>query len=343
MKAILLFQHGDTDVLHYGDFPEPAPGPGEVLLRLKAAALNRLDLWVRNGWQGIKLDYPHILGADGAGEIVGMGEMVSGWNVGDRVVINANLGCGKCEYCKSGYENRCRQWQLLGETVRGTYAEYVVVPEKNIFRVPDGFELSAAAAAGLVFHTAWHSLINRAKIRAGESVLIVGASGGVNTASIQIAKLAGATVYVVGSNSAKLELAETLGADYLIDRSKDDDWSKTVFQLTQKRGVDIVVDNVGTTFTQSFRSAGKGARVLTIGNTGGAKIEIDNRYIFGKHLSLLGSSMGTHRDFIEVMSLIFSNKLQPVLDRDYPLKDAWAAHDRLQSGKQMGKITLRMQ
>jgi NADPH:quinone reductase-like Zn-dependent oxidoreductase len=340
MKAILLHQHGGPEVLQLGDFPTLQPGPGQALVRLRAAALNRLDLWVREGWPGIRLEYPHIPGADGAGSVDALGPGVTGWKTGDRVVINSNLGCGVCDYCRAGWDNRCRSWQLLGETVRGTYAEYVLVPATNLHLLPEGFSEQVAAAAALVYHTAWHSLIKRANLRAGESVLVVGASGGVNTASIQIAKLAGAVVYAVGSNRAKLALAESLGADFLIDRSKDENWSKTVFNLTNKRGVDVVVDNVGTTYAQSFRSACKGGRILTVGNTGGAKIEIDNRFIFGKHLSLIGSSMGTLQDFSEVMSLVFAGKLQPVLDCEFPLAEAAAAHARLQSGEQLGKITL---
>jgi NADPH:quinone reductase-like Zn-dependent oxidoreductase len=340
MKAVLFYKHGDLDVLEYTDFPTPAPGPGEVLVRLKAAALNGLDLWVRAGWPGIKLEYPHIPGADGAGEVAGVGTGVEEWREGDRVVINSNLGCGKCDACLSGWDNRCHYWHLLGETVRGTYAEYVVVPARNLYKLPDGFSERAAAAAALVFHTAWHSLITRGDLRPGETVLIIGASGGVNTASIQIAKLSGATVYVVGSNADKLARAESIGADYLIDRSKEEDWSKAVYKLSGKQGVDVVVDNVGTTFPLSFRSAKKGGRILTVGNTGGAKFEIDNRFIFAKHLSIIGSSMGTLKDFSTVMNLIFAGRLKPILDRDYPLSEAAAAQERLESGDQMGKITL---
>jgi len=343
MKAILLHEHGGPEVLQYADFPTPLPGPGQVLVRLHAAALNRLDLWVRAGWPGIRLEYPHIPGADGAGNVEALGAGASGWQVGDRVVINSNLACGECEFCRSGWDNRCLSWQLLGETVRGTYAEYVVVPAANLHPLPDGFDERVAAAAALVYHTAWHSMIKRAELRAGETVLVVGAAGGVNTACIQIAKLAGAVVYVVGSGPEKLALAESLGADALIDRTKDENWSKTIFSLTGKRGVDVVVDNVGTTFPQSFRAACKGGRIITVGNTGGAKFEIDNRYIFGKHLSLLGSSMGTHQDFAEVMALVFSGRLRPVLDRDYPLSEAAAAHIHLQDGEQLGKVTLRIE
>jgi NADPH:quinone reductase-like Zn-dependent oxidoreductase len=177
-------------------------------------------------------------------------------------------------------------------------------------------------------------------LKPGESVLVVGASGGVNTASIQIAKLAGAVVYVVGSSIEKLKLAESLGADHLIDRSKDENWSKTVYNLTDKRGVDVVVENVGTTFPLSFRAAARGGRILTVGNSGGPKFEIDNRFIFNRHLSILGSSMGTRSDFATVMGLVFEGKLKPVLDLDFPLEDAWIAQERLEKGEQLGKITL---
>ena len=343
MKAVIFERHGGPEVLKVSEFPTPEPGPGEVLVRLQAAALNRLDLWVRQGWPGIRLAYPHIPGADGAGVIAGLGTGVQGWQVGDRVVINSNLSCGHCEACLAGFDNRCAQWGLLGETRRGTYAEYVAVPAVNIYSLPEGFSAQTAAAAALVFHTAWHSLIRRGGLRPGESVLVVGASGGVNTASIQIAKLTGAVVYVVGSNAEKLMLAGSLGADYLIDRSQDENWSKKVYQLTGKRGVDVVVDNVGSTFPLSFRSARKGGRILTVGNTGGSQVEIDNRFIFSKHLALIGSTMGTHSDFRQVMELIFRGKLQVALDRTFPLEQARSAQEYLSSGQQLGKVTLEIE
>ena len=341
MKAILLSKHGGPEVLSLGEIDTPKPGSGQVQVRLQAAALNRLDLWVREGWPGLKLEYPHIPGADGAGEISEIGPDVESVEVGDRVVINSNLSCGRCDYCLSGRDNMCRQWHLLGETIRGTYAEFVVVPAENVLKLPDGFDVHQAAAAGLVFHTAWHSLITRAGLQVGESVLIVGASGGVNTASIQIARLAGAEVYVVGSNTEKLDLAESLGAHHLIDRSTEENWSKAVYNLTNRNGVDIVVDNVGAgTMPLSLRAARKGGRILTVGNTGGPKFEIDNRFIFGKHLSIIGSTMGTHADFSAVMQLIFEGKLKAVVDRQFELSEAAQAQERLAQGRQMGKITL---
>jgi len=345
MKTILFHQHDGPEVLEYVEFPTPEPGPGEVLIKLEVAALNRMDIWVRKGWPGIRLNYPHIPGADGAGVLESFGSPLPdeeglGMQEGDRVVINSNLGCGFCSYCLAGQDNLCKSWHLLGETVRGTYGEYVVVPARQVYPIPDGFDLQIAAAGALVFQTAWHSLVTLAKLKPGERVLIVGASGGVNTACIQIAKLVGAAVYVVGSNAQKLALAESLGADYLIDRSKEENWSKTIYKITEKRGVDLVVDNVGTTFPLSFRAARKGGRILTVGNTGGPKFEIDNRFIFGKHLTIIGSTMGTISDFSKVMGLIFDDKLRVPLDRAFALKDAATAQTRLESGQQMGKITL---
>jgi NADPH:quinone reductase-like Zn-dependent oxidoreductase len=340
LKAILVPHHGGIEVLEYGDCPRPQPQPSEVLVRLKAAALNHLDLWVRRGWPGLKLDLPHIPGADGAGEIAALGEGVTGWKVGERVVINPNLSCGNCEFCLAGMDNRCDEWGLLGETTRGTYAEYISIPSRNLLAIPEGFGFHQAAAAALVFLTAWHSLIRRGQLKAGETVLIVGATGGVNLASLQIAKLSGARVIVVGSRAQKLVLAESLGADHLIDRSVYENWAERVYKLTNKRGADVVVDNVGTTFPDSLRAAGRGARILTVGNTGHPRVEIDNRYIFAKHISLIGSTMGTHNDFQRVMDLIFKGRLQSIIDNTYPLREAPAAQARLERGEQMGKITL---
>lgn len=343
MKAVLFHQHGGPEVLVYEDFPTPEPGPGEVQVRLRAAALNRVDLWTREGWPGLRLEMPHIPGADGAGEVSAVGEGVTEVQVGDRVVINSSLSCGRCEYCLAGRDNLCRHWKLLGEHVRGTYAEYVVVPERNVLPLPQGFGYAEAAAAALVFHTAWHSLITRGGLRPGETVLVVGASGGVNTASIQVARLAGARVFVVGSNAQKLELARSLGAEVLIDRSQVEDWSRAVYEASGRRGVDVVVDNVGAgAMPLSMRAARRGGRILTVGNTGGPKFEIDNRYIFGKHLSIIGSTMGTHDDFRTVMGLVFEGRLRPVIDRTYPLAEARAAQERLAAGEQMGKIVLEI-
>ena len=342
MKSILFHQHGGIEVLKYSELPTPDPNLGQVQIRLRAAALNRLDLWVRNGWPGIKLDYPHIPGADGAGEIVELGEGVSGWEIGDHVSINSNIGCGNCEFCKSGKDNLCQNWQLLGETINGTYCEYINVSPRQLFRIPDNFSYHIAAAAGLTYHTAWHSLIVKGEVNSSDIVVIVGASGGVNTASIVIAKYKGAKVIVIGSNKNKLLLAESLGADILIDRGKENDWAKSVYKVTNKRGADIIVDNIGSTFPLSLRAVRKGGKILTVGNTGGPMVEIDNRYIFGKHISILGSTMGTLQDYKSVMSLVASGQLIVAVDKTYSLKDAAFAQERLENGEQYGKITLEI-
>jgi len=345
MKAVLFHKHGGPEVLQYTDFPTPQPKPGEALIRLHAAALNRMDVMVRKGWPGLKLEMPHINGADGAGEIVGFGAITkeienSGLKVGDHVVIDANLGCGKCEFCLAGKDNLCHDWHLLGETVRGTYTEYVALPVRQLYKLLDGFDYHQAAAAALVYQTAWHSLVKRGNLQNGESVLIVGAGGGVNTASVQIAKFIGAQILVVGSDAKKLEMAESIGADILIDRSKEENWSKAVYLATNKRGVDVVVDNVGTTFMLSLRALRKGGRLLTVGNSGGPKFEIDNRYIFAKHLSIIGSTMSTLADFKEVMDLVVAGKLKPITDTTYSLQEAAIAQERLWKNENFGKITL---
>jgi NADPH:quinone reductase-like Zn-dependent oxidoreductase len=341
MKVVLFRQHGGLEVLGYTDFPTPQPKPGEALIRLHAAALNRMDVMVRNGWPGLRLELPHIDGADGAGEIIAFGDSSHGeLAIGDHAVINANIGCGQCEFCLAGKDNMCLNWHLLGETIRGTYAEYVSLPVRQLYKLPKDFDYHQAAAAALVYQTAWHSLIKRGNLQKGETVLIVGAGGGVNTASVQIAKLMGAQVIVVGSDAEKLAKAESIGADILIDRSKEADWSKSVFLATNKRGVDVVVDNVGTTFMLSLRALRKGGRLLTVGNSGGPKFEIDNRYIFAKHLSIIGSTMSTLADFKEVMDLVMAGKLKPIMDKTFPLKEAALAQERLWKNENFGKITL---
>jgi NADPH:quinone reductase-like Zn-dependent oxidoreductase len=350
MKVVLFRKHGGPEVLEYTDFPIPEPKPGEALIRLHAAALNRMDVMVRNGWAGLNLEMPHINGADGAGEVVALGTLHpftplpmgegTGVREGDRVVINANLGCGTCGFCLAGRDNMCRDWHLLGETVRGTYAEYIVLPIKQLYKLPGDFNYHQAAASALVYQTAWHSLVKRGNLQKGETVLIVGAGGGVNTASLQIAKLIGAQVVIVGAEAGKLAKAESLGADILIDRTKESDWSKAVYLATNKRGVDVVVDNVGTTFMMSLRTLRKGGRLLTVGNSGGPKFEIDNRYMFAKHLSILGSTMSTLEEFREVMDLITTGELKPVIDSTFPLKDAASAQERLRRNENFGKITL---
>jgi NADPH:quinone reductase-like Zn-dependent oxidoreductase len=339
MKAVFFRAHGGN--IQYAEHPAPKPEPEEALIRLEAVSLNRMDLFTWKGWPGLDLEMPHVPGADGAGEIVEVGSQIAQFAVGDRVVINPDLFCGKCEFCLAGQENLCTTWRLLGEHVPGTFRELISLPERNLVKMPEEFDAAQAAAAALVYLTAWHSLITRGQLRAGESVLVIGASGGVSTASIQIAKHTGASVLVVGSNPDKLAIAKAAGADVLIDRSQDEAWSKTAYRAEGRRGVDVVVDNVGSeTMPLSLRAARRGGRILTVGNTSGPKFELDNRFLFGKHLSIIGSTMGTSKEFETVMGLVFEGKLNPVLDRQFQLKDAAKAFERMRAGNQQGKITL---
>ncbi|MCC7352744.1 MAG: zinc-binding dehydrogenase [Anaerolineae bacterium] len=342
MKAIVFYQHGGLDVLQQADIPAPTPGPNDVLVQVHYCALNRLDLFVREGWKGLELKMPHVLGADVAGTIAATGSQVTGWQVGQRVVVNGTLSCGRCEYCRRGDDHLCVQHAILGEHTPGGYAEYVAVPAANVLPVPEGFPLAEAAAASLVFLTAWRMLVGRAQVCAGEDVLVVGAGGGVNSAAIQIAHLAGARVFAVASNAEKGEKARALGADVVIDRSREN-WSRAVWQQTNKRGVDVVVDNVGAaTFFDSIRALAKGGRLVTVGNSSGPKTELDIRYVWSKQISILGSTMGSRDDFATVMALVFAGKLRAVVDRILPLAAAREAQALLERGEQFGKIVLKV-
>lgn len=341
MKALVLRQHGTLDDLAYTDVPAPEIGPDEVLLEVKAAALNRLDLWVVEGWPGLRLRFPHVLGSDGAGIITALGDRVEGVQVGDRVAVNPTVSCGRCDFCRAGRENLCDAFRILGEHMPGFYAQVAAVPARNLLALPDHVSFADAAAASLVFVTAWHMLVVAGGLRAGEDVLVVGAGGGVNTAAIQIARLAGARhIYVVGSTDAKLAQAEALGADVLIDRGEGD-WGRALYAATGRRGVDVVVDNVGAaTFPTSLRSLKKGGRLLTVGNSSGPRFELDNRFLFAKHLTIIGSTMGTQRDYETVMGLLFAGRLRVVLDTVYPLAEGVEALRRLERGDVAGKLVL---
>ncbi|HSG16703.1 MAG TPA: alcohol dehydrogenase catalytic domain-containing protein [Anaerolineae bacterium] len=342
MKAILLNRHGDLNDVAYGDVPTPRPGPGEVLLEVKAAALNRLDLWITEGWRGLKLAFPHIMGCDGSGVVVEIGLDVVGFAPGDRVAVNPTRSCGMCEYCLVGRDNLCNHFAIFGEHIPGFYAEYQVVPARNLLLMPESASFEDAAAASLVYVTAWHSLIEVGRFQAGEDLLIIGAGGGVNTACIDIARFAGArTIYVVGSDEKTLDLAHQLGADVTINR-QEVDWGKAVYDASQRRGVDVVVDNVGAaTFPTSLRALKKGGRLLTVGNTSGPIVELDNRYVFGKHLQIIGTTMGPRSAYHKVMGLIFTGRLNPAIDTIYPLSEGLQALHHLAKGRTLGKVMLR--
>ena len=340
MKALYFDKHGELDVIQYGDVPDPKPGPGQVKVRVRATALNYLDIWVRRGWPGLKLEMPHWCGADVAGDVVELGEDVSEWQVGQRVVGDPGVNLFEDEFTARGEDCLSPGYHVLGEHQRGGAAEYVVLPAKGIAAMPDDLDYPEAAAPLLVALTTWRMLIHRAGLRAGESVLVVGSGGGVNSMSIQIAKLAGAFVYAVASNDTKAQLAKELGADVVLDRSQVD-WGREIYKFTGKRGVDVVVDNVGkATLTASMQALARGGRVVIVGNTSGPQTEIDIRFIFGKQISLIGSTMGSHQDFRDVVGMLWAGKLKPVIDRMMPLSEGRRAYEIMEKGQQLGKIVL---
>jgi NADPH:quinone reductase-like Zn-dependent oxidoreductase len=340
LKALYFEKHGELDVVKYGDVPDPEYGPGEVVVRVRACALNFLDIWVRRGWPGLDLKMPHWCGADVAGEIAEIGPDVSGWQIGQRVVIDPGINWSRDEYTRRGEDSVSADYHVLGEHMRGGAAEYLKVPVDNLAAIADGLDFAEAAAPILVTLTAWRMLMHRAALRAGESVLVVGAGGGVNSMAIQVAKLAGATVYVVAANPEKSERARQLGADFVLDRSEVN-WGKEIIKITAKRGVDVVVDNVGkATINTSMKAVARGGRIVIVGNTSGPQAEIDIRYIFGKQISLIGSTMGSHQDFHDILKLLRTGQLKPVIHRVMPLSEGRNAYQMMESGQQFGKIVL---
>ncbi len=346
MRAIVFHRHDPSPAAYAytEDAPQPQPGAGEVLVRVAYAALNRLDDFVRIGWKGLDLEFPHIPCSDFSGEIAAVGAGVTGWQPGQRVTANPLIWCGACRACLDGRFNHCRHAHLIGEHVRGACADYVVVPARNLVAVPEGYDLRLAAAASLVYVTAWHSLVVAAALRAGEKVLVVGAGGGVNTASVQIAKLAGATVYVIAGNAEKAERARLLGADWVLDLSAEPEWSRAVFLATQREGVDLVVDNVGqATWLNSLRTLRVGGRLVTVGGTSGYAAQVPVNLIFGRQVRLIGSTMGTQADYLTVMDLVFQGKLLPVVDSVFPMQDFRRAVEHMLAGDMFGKIVIEVQ
>jgi NADPH:quinone reductase-like Zn-dependent oxidoreductase len=343
MKAIVLKQHGDLGNVAYESVSKPRIKPDEVLVEIKAAALNRVDLWVMAGWLGLNLNFPHILGSDGAGIIAEVGQSVSSFAPGDRVAINPTHSCGLCHFCKIGRDNMCDHFALFGEHIPGFFAEYQAVPARNLLKMPEGASFELAAAASLVYVTAWHSLIEAGGFQAGEDILVVGAAGGVNLAYVDIARLAGSSaIYVVGSSEEKLSLARSKGANETYNYNEED-WSKRVFYASGRKGIDVVADNVGaSTFAKSLRALKRGGRLLTVGNTSGAKVEIDNRYVFGKHLKIIGTTMGPIKDYEKVMQLVFNGRLTSVIDTVYPLSEGVEALRQLQDRGALGKFVLKV-
>lgn len=340
MKAAVFRSHGGPEVIEIADLPIPQPTAGQVLLRVQAAALNHLDLWARRGLPGLQLDFPHIGGSDMAGTVERLGSDVHGLEPGVRALVNPSLWCGRCEWCRRGQESLCSSYRIIGEHLNGGLAEFAAVPAQNVYPIPDDLSFDQAAAVPLVYQTAWRGLITRARLRPGETVLITGGSGGVSTAAVQVARLAGATVFAVTSGPENARRLRELGADLVIDRLEAD-FSAEVWRATGKRGVDVAFDSVGeAVWPDLIRALARDGRLVTYGATTGPKGQIDIRLTFWKQLQVIGTTMSSRAEFEQVISLVFDKVLQPVIDVVWPLERAREAHERLESGEGFGKIVL---
>jgi len=340
VKALAFHEHGGLDKLGYQDVADPKIGERDVLVRVRAAALNHLDLFVREGLPGLALPMPFWTGCDIAGEVAQVGAAVSDVRVGERVAVNPNLSCGRCEFCRKGEHSLCVKYGILGEHTHGGLAEYVTVDGRHVVPLPARVSYEHAAAFVLVNMTAWRMLVTQARLRAGEDLLILGVGGGVSSAAVQIGKLCGARVWVPSSSEDKLERARALGADECINYAKDD-WVRVIAQKTGRRGVDVVLENVGAaTWKGAIRTVAKGGRIVTCGATSGPIAETDIRLVFWKQLSIIGSTMSNDAEFHTVMSQLFSGRLTAVVDTVMLLRDGVDAQRRLAEGRQFGKIVL---
>lgn len=339
MKALYFEEHGGVDRIQLGERPLPEPGAGQVRVRLKAAALNHLDLFVLGGMPGVPVELPHIGGADGAGVVEALGPGVSGVSEGDEVVFDPGLSCGSCEFCLKGEQSLCVRYGILGEHLDGTFAESVVVPAAGLAPRPGHLSWEESAALPLTFLTAWRMLIARGGLAAGESVLIHGIGGGVSLACLALAKMVGARVFVTSRSEDKLARARKLGADEVIPA--DDQVARQVRRLTGKRGVDVVVDSVGkATWMQSLKAAAKGGRIVTCGATTGPDPAEEIRLVFWNQLSIIGSTMGSREDWRRLMEAVSAAGLRPVVDGVMPLEKGREAYQRMERAEQFGKIVL---
>jgi NADPH:quinone reductase-like Zn-dependent oxidoreductase len=339
MKAVRIHEHGGPEVLKYEDIAEPSIKANEILLRVRACALNHLDLWVRKGIP-IKYPMPHILGSDIAGEVVAVGDLCERIKPGQRVLLSPGTSCRQCDQCLLGQDNKCRKYTLFGTARDGGNRELMPAPEYTAIPIPDHLGFEEAAAAPLVFLTAWHMLIGRAALEAGEDVLVIAASSGVGMAAIQIAKLFHCRVIATAGGETKMARAKELGADYVIDHYSQD-IAAEVKKITAKRGVDVAFEHVGSaTWPKSVQSLAAGGRAVTCGATTGGEVELNLTFLFAKQQSLLGSFMGTMGELHKVLKFVFNGALKPVIDRTYPLAEIAAAHQRLENKEQFGKVVV---
>jgi NADPH:quinone reductase-like Zn-dependent oxidoreductase len=340
VKAVIFKQHGGPEVLEYADAPEPTINANDVLVEVKACALNHLDIWARGGLPGIKIPLPHILGNDIAGAVRKVGDLVSHVHTGDEVMLQPGVSCGHCAECLSGRDNLCREYDILGYGRAGGYAQLVGVPAVNVIPKPANLTWEEAAALPLVTVTAWHMLVTRAAVQPGENVLVHAAGSGVGSVGIQVAKLRGARVIATASSDEKLAKARELGADEVVNYSQEG-WPKEVRRLTNKQGVDVVFEHTGAdTWAGSIASMKANGRLVTCGATSGYAAQTDLRQVFYRHLTILGSFMGSKAELLEAMKFIESGKIRAVVDRTLPLAEARRAHELLEDRAQFGKLVL---
>jgi len=343
MKAIRFYEHGASDRLRYEDAPDPVAGPAEVVVRVKACALNYLDVWQRKGLPGIRIPMPHISGSDIAGIIESVGTGVEYLKPGEKTLVNPGLSCMHCEPCYQGNDNQCLDYSVLGNFSDGGYAERVRIPAVNALPYPGDMPFSEAAALPLVFMTAWHMLVTRCALRAGEDVLVLGAGSGVGSAAIQIARLFHARVIATAGTDAKLEKARALGAHHVINHARQK-IKDEVREITNKRGVDIVFEHIGAaTWQDSVSCLARHGRLVTCGVTTGYDVRLDLRHVFAKEISIMGSFMGSRHELLQVLKHVQAGLLRPVVSEVMPLKDAARAQDMLENREHFGKIVLAVE
>ena len=343
MKAVQFPEHGRRDVLEYGEFEDPEAGRDEVVVDVKAAALNHLDVFTRMGLGALSrldLEMPHIPGSDAAGVVEEVGEDVERFEPGDRVAVSAGLACGHCEFCRDGDPTLCEDFQILGEHTRGVHSELTAVPAENLVPVPEGVDWEVAAAAPLVFQTAWRMLMTRAELQASDSILVLGASGGVGHAAVQIADYIGAEVYATASTEEKLDYAEDLGADHVINYDENN-FAEEIDEATDGRGVDVVVDHIGkATWQKSLESLCKGGSIVTCGATTGRDPETDINSIFWNQLEIHGSTMGTPGEVDDVLELVWEGKMEPQIRETFPMSEIADAHEMIEEREGFGKVVV---
>lgn len=342
MKAAVFYECGDASKIQVADVPDPVIGPGQVLIRVHASAFNHLELWALHGPDDGSYTFPMWTGSDIAGVIERIAPDVSGWSAGDAVVVNPSLSCGECEHCLRGNVTLCNDYDILGANGNGGNAEFVAADADKLMKMPDGFDFVTAAAAPLAYQTAWRAVVTRAKVNSGETVLVLGASGGVAVAAIQICRMLGARVIAVTSSREKMEKARQAGADVAVNRKEGKHFEEAL-NLTGGRGVDVVVENVGAlTWGDSQKVLRKGGRIVTYGRTTGREAVTNLSLLFWNEQTHIGTTMGSLQDFREMMEHVFSGKLTPIIDSVFPLEQAREAYERYERGEQFGKIVLKI-